>query len=62
MATIQQIEKALKNAIADGAMDDARKLQAALNAAKKDASNQIPGADVGGSLAPAPKQIGRAHV
>lgn len=55
MATIQQIEKALKNAIAAGAMDDARQLQAALNAAKQDASNQIPGADVSGSLAPAPR-------
>jgi len=42
MATLQQLETALKNADAAGDMDAARKLAAVISRARQDVSNQIP--------------------
>lgn len=56
MATLEQLERALKGAIAAGDMDAARKLQAVVNEARQDMSNQIPGAgNVPGTTPEKPK-------
>lgn len=46
MATLQQLEAALKNADAAGDMDAARKLAAVISRARQDAINQIPDTQV----------------
>ena len=52
MATIQELETALVNAHKAGDSDAARKLANVLVAAKKDATNFIPGSSVSGTVAP----------
>lgn len=55
MATLQQLEQALIAADKAGNMDDARKLAAAVKAAREDPVNQIPGMEVPGTQAQAPE-------
>lgn len=56
MATLEQLERALRGAIAAGDMDAARKLQVVVTEARKDMSNQIPGAgNVPGTTPEKPK-------
>jgi hypothetical protein len=57
MATLQQLEQALIRADAAGDMDAARQLAAAVKAARQESANQIPGAQVPGSL-PQPESPG----
>ena len=52
MATLQQLEAALKNADAAGDMDAARKLAAVVMRARQDASNQIPDTQVAETVPP----------
>jgi hypothetical protein len=54
MATLQELEQALVRADAAGDMDAARKLAAAVRAARQDAPNQIPGMQVPGTQAQPP--------
>jgi len=55
MATLQQLEAALKNADAAGDMDAARKLSVAVVNARKENANLIPGAHVPETLVQAPE-------
>lgn len=55
MATLQQLEQALIAADKAGNMDDARKLAAAVKAAREDPVNQIPGMVVPGTQTQAPE-------
>lgn len=50
MATLQQLEAALKNADAAGDMDAARKLAAVVTRARQDTVNQIPDTPVGETM------------
>jgi hypothetical protein len=51
MATLQELERALIRADAAGDMEAARQLAAAVRAARADSANQIPGAQVPGTIA-----------
>jgi hypothetical protein len=55
MATLQDLERALIRADAAGDMDAARKLAAAIRAARQDAANQIPGSQIPQTLPQAPE-------
>jgi hypothetical protein len=55
MATLQQLEAALKNADAAGDMDAARKLSIAVVNARKDMANQIPDTQVPGTIVQPPE-------
>jgi hypothetical protein len=55
MATLQQLETALRNADKAGDMDAARRLAQAVVQARGEAANQIPGAIVPGTEAQAPE-------
>lgn len=55
MATLAQLETALRNADKAGDMDAARKLAAVVGRARQDMSNQIPEAQVGETMPQAPE-------
>lgn len=55
MATLQQLEIALRNADKAGDMDAARKLAVAVTNARQDKANQIPDAQVPGTIPQAPE-------